>query len=115
MQHAVSSSRPVNVVLTGASSGIGRATALAFARNRARLAIAARGAEALATVADECRALGAEVLVVPTDVTDASAVQALADAAIARFGHVDVWVNNVGVGVVGLFDRTPMEAHRRVI
>lgn len=115
MQHAVTSPRPVNVVLTGASSGIGRATALAFARNRARLAIAARGEEALATVADECRALGAEVLVVPTDVTDATAVQALADAAIARFGHVDVWVNNVGVGVVGLFDRTPIEAHRRVI
>jgi NAD(P)-dependent dehydrogenase (short-subunit alcohol dehydrogenase family) len=52
---------------------------------------------------------------VPTDVTDADAMRALADAAIERFGRIDVWINNVGIGAVGAFDATPMEAHQRVI
>jgi short-subunit dehydrogenase len=52
---------------------------------------------------------------VVTDVTDANAVNALAQAAIDRFGQIDVWINNVGVGVVGPFDIAPIEAHRRVI
>jgi len=50
-----------------------------------------------------------------TDVTDAKAVRALAESALAHFGYVDMWINNVGVGAVGLFDQTPMEAHPRVI
>lgn len=103
------------VVLTGASSGIGHATALAFARQGARLVLAARGAQALDKVAAECVLLDAQALAVPTDVTDADAVRALADAAIARFGRIDVWINNVGIGAVGAFDATPMEAHERVI
>ncbi|MDB5743971.1 MAG: short-chain dehydrogenase/reductase [Polaromonas sp.] len=103
------------VVLTGASSGIGRATALAFAREGARLVLAARGREALEKVAAECELLDAQALVVPTDVTDADAVRALADAALKRFGHIDVWINNVGTGAVGTFDTTPIEAHQRVI
>lgn len=103
------------VVITGASSGIGRAAALAFAREGDHIVLAARHAEALASVAQECEALGAAALVVPTDVTDAAAVRALAEAAITRYGSIDVWINNVGVGVVGLFDKTPIEAHRRVI
>lgn len=105
----------MSVVLTGASSGIGRATALAFASQGAALLLASRNAEALQDVAAACEAAGGDVLVVPTDVTDPDAVKALAEAAIERFGRVDVWVNNVGVGAVGLFDKTPMEAHRRVI
>jgi NAD(P)-dependent dehydrogenase (short-subunit alcohol dehydrogenase family) len=52
---------------------------------------------------------------VPTDVTKASEVAALAAAALSRFGRIDVWINNVGVGAVGRFDTTPIEAHRRVI
>jgi short-subunit dehydrogenase len=108
------SSFPV-VVITGASSGIGRATALAFARQRARLVLAARNAEALELVAAQCSRLGAQTLVVPTDVADAKAVRALAAAALRRFGGIDVWVNNVGVGAVGRFEATPMEAHRRII
>jgi len=106
---------PRVVVLTGASSGIGHATALAFAREGAHLVLAARGAPALAEVAAECDLLDAQTLSVPTDVTDAQAVRALAEAAIARFGHIDVWINNVGVGAVGAFDTTPIESHRRVI
>ena len=103
------------VVLTGASSGIGHATALAFARAGARLVLAARGAEALDRVAAECELLDARALAVPTDVTDADAMRALADAAIERFGHIDVWINNAGTGAVGAFDATPIEAHQRVI
>jgi NAD(P)-dependent dehydrogenase (short-subunit alcohol dehydrogenase family) len=103
------------VVITGASSGIGRATALAFARQRARLVLASRGAEALELVVAQCIRLGAQAIAVPTDVTDAKAVRALAGAALRRFGGIDVWINNVGVGAVGRFEATPMEAHRRVI
>ena len=103
------------IVITGASSGIGRAAALAFAREGDHVVLAARHVEALESLAQECEALGATALVVPTDVTDAAAVQALAEVAITRYGLIDVWINNVGVGVVGLFDKTPIEAHRRVI
>jgi short-subunit dehydrogenase len=108
-------SSPTVVVLTGASSGIGRATALAFAREGASLVLAARGAEALEQIAAECESAGAQALAVPTDVSDVEAMRRLASAAIERFGHIDVWINNVGVGVVGAFDKTPIEAHRRVI
>jgi short-subunit dehydrogenase len=110
-----SPSMPLTVVLTGASSGIGRATAQALAARGANLALAARDPGTLRLVADECRAQGARVLIVPTDVSEAAAVGALARAAIDRFGHIDVWINNVGVGAVGLFDQVPLALHRRVI
>lgn len=103
------------VVLTGATSGVGRATAQAFARQCANLVLAARREAVLEEVAAECQALGAQTLVVPTDVTQPQAVQALARAAAARFGGIDVWVNNVGVGAVGGFVETPLKAHHRVI
>jgi short-subunit dehydrogenase len=103
------------VVLTGATSGIGRATAQALAREKANLVLAARREAVLDEVAGECQALGAQTLVVPTDVTNPQALQALARAAAARFGGIDVWINNVGVGAVGAFTDTPLKAHQRVI
>lgn len=103
------------VVIAGASSGIGRATAQGFARQGARLVLAARREGLLEEVAQECRALGAEAMAAPTDVTDAGAVRRLADRAVEAFGGIDVWVNNAGVGAVGRFEETPVEAHRRVI
>lgn len=106
----------VVVVITGASSGIGRAAAQAFAREQARVVLAARDEEALHEVANECRALGAEALVVPTDVTLSDSVEQLASAA-AEFGRgsIDIWINNAGVGAVGAFDETPLDAHEQVV
>jgi short-subunit dehydrogenase len=103
------------VVSTGASSGVGRAAALAFAEAGAHVVLAARRQEALNEVAEECRLNGVEAEVVLTDVGDPQAMKALATQAIERFGGIDVWVNNAGVGAVGEFNDTPMAAHERVI
>lgn len=103
------------VVITGASSGIGAATAEAFAARGAKLVLAARSAQALEAVADRCRHSGAEVITVPTDVTDADAVKRLAERARDALGGIDLWFSNVGVGVVGRFHEVPIESHRRVV
>ena len=84
------------VVLTGASEGIGRALALELARARARLVLSARNAPRLTSLADECRALGGSALVVPADASRREDCEALADAALAHFGAIDVLVLNAG-------------------
>ncbi|HEV7742248.1 MAG TPA: SDR family oxidoreductase [Pseudolysinimonas sp.] len=104
-----------SVVLTGASSGIGRATAIRFARSGARLVLAGRNPDTLESVAAECRAAGADVVVVPTDVSDWSAVKHLAVRAREAFGGIDVWVNNAGISVFAEFLEMPLEDFRRVI
>jgi len=105
----------LSVVITGASSGIGQATAEAFAHEGARLVLAARGVDALEQVARHCRALGADVLVVPLDITDPHAVQALASRVRGFASPLHMWVSNVGVGAVGKYHEVPMHAHEQVV
>jgi NAD(P)-dependent dehydrogenase (short-subunit alcohol dehydrogenase family) len=103
------------VVITGGSSGIGRATALACARRGDRLVLAARAAESLRAAADECRAAGAEVATVPTDVAAQAEVDALLAAAVDRFGRVDAVVHSVTVVAYGRFEDIPAAAFDRVV
>jgi len=91
-------------VITGASAGIGRALALQLARQGAKVVIAARRAERLESLAEECRALGAEVLVAPTDVTDEMQCKTMVEKTIAAFGRLDLLINNAGLAVTALFD-----------
>ncbi len=103
------------VVITGASSGAGRAIALRFAREGANLVLAARREAALTEVAALCEEAGGKAQAVLCDVTDAAAVKSLAEQAFIMFGGIDVWVNNAGVLAAGLFEETPVAVHDQVI
>jgi NAD(P)-dependent dehydrogenase (short-subunit alcohol dehydrogenase family) len=103
------------VVITGASSGIGRATALEFACRGAAVILAARREPTLRDLVRECEDLGARALAVPTDVTDEAAVRDLAQRPIETFGRIDAWVNNAAVSLFGRFEETPPGDYRRVI
>jgi NAD(P)-dependent dehydrogenase (short-subunit alcohol dehydrogenase family) len=107
--------RGAAVAVTGASSGIGYATALAFARAGARLAVCARRQDRLEQLAREAAALGAEVLVDVVDVAQERQVHGFVDATVARFGRLDVMVNNAGYGIRGAVDETPADDYRRVM
>ena len=94
------------IVVTGASAGIGRALCLALAPQRPRLVLAARDASRLEEVASECRKLGAEALVVPTDVSVVDDDRRLVERTVEAFGSLDVLVNNAGIGMLARFDET---------
>ena len=94
---------------------MGRATVLEFAKRGASLVLASRNESGIESLSRECRELGTKVLLVTLDVTNAEAVDQLANLAVKRFGHIDVWVNNAAVGVRGAFFDVPQREHRRVI
>ena len=102
------------VVVTGASAGVGRATVRAFARAGARIGLLARGREGLEAAKREVEALGAEALVLPTDVADPEQVESAASAVEAEFGPIDIWVNNAMLSVFSSVADMTVEDYRRV-
>lgn len=105
----------IRVVIMGASSGIGAATALAFAREGAQLVLGARGKEGLEDIARRCRQAGGQAEALVVDALDADAVAAFARRARAILGRIDLWYSNIGAGVVGKYAEVPMLDHRRII
>jgi clavulanate-9-aldehyde reducatase len=103
------------VAITGASSGIGQATALACALAGARVSLAARREEQLAALAERIVAAGGEAVAIPTDVTDEAQARHFIEATSERFGRLDALVNNAGVMHLGPIDGAPTEEWRRMV
>lgn len=92
------------VVITGASAGVGRATAVAFARQGAHVALLARGIQGLEAAAEEVQRAGGRALAIPTDVADADQVDHAAERIEAELGPIDIWINSAMVTVFSTFD-----------
>ncbi len=101
-------------VVTGASSGVGRAIARAFAEAGANVGLIARNAEALDNAAREVRACGGDALALPLDVADAAAVDGAAAQVVERWGHIDIWVNDAMVSVFSPIREMQADEFRRV-
>src|SRR5256714_547867 len=91
--------KPEVVVITGASAGLGRATARAFAREGAHIGLLARGRDGLEGARRDVEGLGGRALILPTDVADADQVERAAEAVEREFGPIDIWGNNAMVSV----------------
>ena len=103
------------IVITGASSGFGKGAALRFAEEGASVVLAARRGDVLEALVQECESRGGRALAVPTDVGEAEEVERLARVTVEKFGRIDVWVNDAGVGALGPFERVPLELHEQVV
>ncbi|MEO8810008.1 MAG: SDR family oxidoreductase [Rhodanobacter sp.] len=101
------------VVITGSSAGVGRATAHRFARDGARIALLARGSKALDGAADEIRAMGCQVLAIPTDVSDAAQVEAAAERIEQELGPIDIWINGAMATIFAPVHEITAEEFRR--
>lgn len=103
------------VVITGASSGIGRMTARLLAERGASVVLGARNVEALGDIAQEIKQQGGQAVAVPTDVSERHQVEHLARAALDHFGRIDTWVNNAGVSMYATFDKMTDAEIRRIM
>lgn len=103
------------VVITGASSGFGKGAARKFAQAGASVVLAARRGQLIRDLAEECETIGGHAIAVPTDVSQQAEVEHLASIALSRYGCIDVWVNNAGVGAIGRFEAIPVTDHVQVI
>jgi NAD(P)-dependent dehydrogenase (short-subunit alcohol dehydrogenase family) len=103
------------VVLMGASSGIGRESALRFARKGAKVVASARGEEGLDSLVQEIRDEGGEAIAVPADTSEFGQVKAVADRAVEEYGRLDTWVHLAAVGLFATFEQTTPEEFARVI
>jgi NAD(P)-dependent dehydrogenase (short-subunit alcohol dehydrogenase family) len=102
------------VIITGATQGIGKATAILFARNGYNIVLAARQQERLEATASEIRALGREALPIATDVRDPEQVKNLVEKALAHFGHIDVLINNAGIFFLGPVEESSLSDWHQV-
>ena len=105
---------PPVVVITGASAGVGRAVARAYAAQHAKIGLIARGREGLEATAREIEALGGTALVLPLDVADAEAVEAATARVEAELGPIDIWINSAFAGMLSRFVDMPLDDYRRV-
>jgi NAD(P)-dependent dehydrogenase (short-subunit alcohol dehydrogenase family) len=94
------------VALMGASSGIGRETALRFAERGARVVVSARSEEGLNSLVEEVRDKGGQATAIPAEVTDFEQVKAVANAAVEKYGRLDTWVHLAAVGLFATFEQT---------
>lgn len=106
---------PRSIVITGASSGMGCAAAVLFAKRGDRLILSARRGDALEEVARECRAAGGEAFAVPADVTAPEQVQEVAQSAVGHYGRIDAWVNTAAVASFGRFWDVPYGTMRTLV
>src|SRR5215211_6734056 len=110
----LTASRPEVVVVTGASAGLGRAIARAFAREGAHIGLLARGRDGLEGARRDVEALGGRALALPTDVADAEGIERAADAVEREFGPIDIWINNAMVSVFSPVRKMKPEDYKRV-
>ena len=93
------------VAVVGASSGIGRETALQFAKRNAKVVVSARTESGLASLVDEITALGGDAIAIPADVAEFEQVKSIVDKTIDRYGRLDTWVHAAGTGIIAPFEQ----------